>query len=329
MRPGIERRTFLGIIAGGLVSAPLAAEAQSAGIVPRIGYLGSSPSADGNDAELFRQSLRELGRIEGQNITIEYRWTGGKSERAPPLVAELIQLMVDVIYTPGSVAAAQAAKRATAIIPIVFFTPADPVRAGLVASLARPGGNITGLTGGLQSSKRFSLLKEAVPQASRVAVLWNPDNPVHEAGLKEIADAARSLRVQLHPVRVSQSGQLENAFSAIARWRAGALYVMPDSMFFEERKRIVALSAQGRLPTMYGWRAAVEAGGLMAYQEDWSGAPRRAATYVDKILNGTKPADLPVQQPTKYELIINLKTAKALGLAMPQSFLQRADQVIK
>jgi ABC-type uncharacterized transport system substrate-binding protein len=250
--------------------------------------------------------------------------------RAPELVAELIRLKVDLIYTPGSVATAQAAQRATTTIPIVFYTPADPVKAGLVASLARPGGNITGLTGGdIQGSKRFALLKEAVPQAARVAILWNPNNPVHKFLLKDIEDAARSLRIQLQPVPVSQSGELESAFSAIARGRSDALYVMADAMFFEERKRIVTFSAQGRLPTMYAWRAAVEGGGLMSYQEDWSDAPRRIAVYVDKILNGTKPADLPVQQLNKFELVINLKTAKALGLTIPPSVLAQADQVIE
>ena len=326
----MDRRAFLATLTRSLLAAPLAAEAQSAGTVPRIGYLGISPSDGG--LEPFRQGLRDLGRVEGQSIAVEYRWTRGKSEQLPEVVAELIQLKVDVIYTPGSVAAAQAAKQATTAIPIVFWTPADPVQAGLVASLARPGGNITGLGGGgisILTSKRLSLLKEAVPQATRVAILWTPANPLHEALLKGIEDAARSLKVQLRPVRVSQSGELESAFSAMTRGHAGALYVLADAMFFEERKRIVALSAQARLPTMYSWRTAVEDGGLMCYQENWSGVQRRAAVYVDMILKGAKPDDLPVEQPKNFELIINLKTAKALGLTIPPSLLQRADQVIE
>jgi putative ABC transport system substrate-binding protein len=188
----MERRTFLALLQGSLLAAPLIVDAQQAGSVPRIGYLGFAPSGTVEGPEAFRQALRELGRVDGQNITIEYRSTGGKGERAPELVAELIQLKVDLIYTPGSVATAQAAQRATTTIPIVFYTPADPVKAGLVASLARPGGNITGLTGSIQSSKRFSLLKEVVPQAARVAILWNPNNPVHKFFLNDIEDAARS-----------------------------------------------------------------------------------------------------------------------------------------
>jgi ABC-type uncharacterized transport system substrate-binding protein len=323
----MERRTFLGVITGGLLAAPLAAEGQQVGTVPRIAYLGISPNID---VELFRQGMRELGRIEGQNITIEYRWWEGKTERLPQLVAELIQLKVDVIYVWGSVAAATAVKKATATIPIVFQMPGDPVQAGLVASLGRPGGNVTGLGGGSPvASKRLSLLKEAVPQATRIAVLWNPANPGHEPLLKNLEDTARSLKVQLHPVPVSRSGEFESAFSAITRGHAGALYVFGDAMFAEEWKRIHTFSAQGRLPTMYAWRWAVEAGGLMGYQENWPDTQRDAARYVDKILKGAKPGDLPVEQPTKYDLIVNLKTAKALGLTIPPSLLQRADQVIE
>jgi len=228
----MDRRAFIGTLTGGLLAAPLVAEAQRAGTVPRIGYLGISPSDGG--LEPFRQGLRELGRVEGQSIAVEYRWTGGKNEQLPGLVAELIQLKVDVIYTPGSVAAAQAAKQATTAIPIVFWTPADPVQAALVGTLARPGGNITGLGGagiGILIFKRLSLLKEAVPQATQVAILWTPANPLHKALLKGVEDAARSLKVQLHPVRVSQSGELESAFSAMTRGHAGALYVLADAMF--------------------------------------------------------------------------------------------------
>jgi putative ABC transport system substrate-binding protein len=323
----MDRRAFIGTLAGGLLAAPLAAEAQQAGPVPRIGYLGIRP---GIDVDLFRQGLHELGRVDGQNITIEYRWWEGKTERLPKLVAQLIQLKVDLFYVWGSAAATLAAKQATTTIPIVFQMPADPVHLGLVASLARPGGNITGLGGaGILNAKRLALLKEALPLATRVAILWNPENPSHEAVLKDLEGTARSLGIQLHPVRVSQSGKLESAFSAITREHARALFVFGDAMFFGERTRILALSAQGGLPTIYAWRAAVEAGGLLSYQEDWSDMARRSAVYVDKILKGAKPGDLPVEQPTKFSLVINLKTAKALGLTIPPSLLQRADQVIE
>ena len=323
----MDRRTFIGTAAGILLAAPLAAGAQPAGTVPRIGYLGVSPSIA---QELFRQGLRELGRVEGQNITIEYRWTEGKIERLPKLVAELIHLKVDVIFAPGSIAAAQAAKQATTSIPIVFQIPGDPVQVGLVASLARPGGNLTGLGGaGTLNPKRLALLKEAIPQAARVAILWNPANPFHEAVLKSLEETGRSLGIQLHPVRVSRPEEFESAFSALTRGHAGALFVLADAMFYVERKKLLGFSAQSRLPTMYAWGTLVEAGGLMSYQEDWSDMSRRRAVYVDKILKGAKPGDLAIERPTKFELVINLKTAKALGLTIPQSLLQRADQVIE
>ena len=323
----MDRRTFLGTVAGSLLAAPLAAGAQPAGTIPKIGYLGLSPSIA---EELFRQGLRELGRVEGQNITIEYRWTEGKNERLPKLVAEFIRLKVDVLFTLGSIAAAQAAKQATASIPIVFLIPGDPVQVGLVASLRRPGGNLTGLAGeGTLNPKRLALLKEALPQVARVAILWNPANPFHEAVLKTLTDTGRSLGVQLHPVGVPRSEELENAFAATTRRDPGALFVLADAMFYVERKRILALSSQSRLPTMYPWGTVVEAGGLMSYQEDWSDMSRRAAVYVDKILKGARPADLPIEQPTKFRLVINLKTAKALGLTIPPSLLRRADQVIE
>ena len=325
--PEMPRRAFMAIVAGGLLVAPLAAQAQQAGKVPRVGYLGIQP---GIDVELFREGLRELGRVEGRNITIEYRWWEGKTERLPALVAELIQMKVDVIFVWGSSIATETAKQATTTIPIVFQMPADPAYLGLVNSLARPGGNMTGLGGtGIVNAKRLELLKEALPQATRVAILWNPENQSHERSLKGLEGTAQSLRLQLHPVRVSRSEELESAFSAITREHAGALFVFGDAMFFAERKRILAFSAQRRLATMYTWRTAVEAGGLLSYQEDWSDMGRRSAVYVDKILKGAKPADLPIEQPTKFELVINLKTAKALGLTIPPSLLQRADQVIE
>jgi putative ABC transport system substrate-binding protein len=255
--------------------------------------------------EAFRQGLRALGRVEGEHVMIHYRWSGGKPELFPALVADFIRLGVDIIYTPGSVAAARAAKQATTTIPIVFSTPADPVEAGLVTSLARPGGNLTGLGGGgVAASKRLALLKEAVPQAGRVAMLWNPANPTHEAGLKDLQTAAPALGVKIRPVKVSGAGELGDAFLMMRRERADALLVFGDALFRANLARIVALAADGRVPAMYIWRRAVEAGGLMAYQADRSDAPRRAAAYVDRILRGAKSADLPVEQATKFDLVI-------------------------
>jgi putative ABC transport system substrate-binding protein len=309
------------------IVAPLPADGQQAWKGVRVGYLGGPPSFDDT---LFRKSLHELGWVEGQNIAIEYRGVMGRVERLPELLAELIRLQVDIIYTPGSIAAALAAKQATTTIPVVFTTPADPVEAGLVPSLARPGGNITGLAGvDVHPSKYLELLMETIPKLSRVAVIWNPANPLHPRGLKWTEDAARALGVQLQPWAVRDADELDGAFSAMTRGRVGALFVFGDRMFYDRRTRIVALAAKHRLPAIYIWRAAAMDGGLMSYGADRSDWPRRAALYVDKILKGAKPGDLPVEQPTKFELVINLKTAKTLGLKIPQAILIRADEVIQ
>ncbi|MBI3326418.1 MAG: ABC transporter substrate-binding protein, partial [Nitrospinae bacterium] len=265
----------------------------------------------------------------GPNIAIEYRWTEGRTERLPELVAELIRLNVDVIYTQGSNAAAHAAMRATTTIPIVFTTPADPLATGLVARLARPGGNVTGLGGGPSAPKRLQLLKEAVPKVTRVAVLWNPANPSNQAGLKDIEEAAKVLGLQLHLVAVREPAELDTAFSAMMHERANALLVFGDILFFAHRTRLVELAAKNRLPTMYNGTEYVKAGGPMSYTANAIERERRAAVYIDKILKGTKPADLPVEQPMRFELVINLKTAEALGLTIPPSLLFRADQVIQ
>jgi putative ABC transport system substrate-binding protein len=310
---------------------PLAAQAQQAGKVPRIGFLGStSPSDASARLDAFRQGLRELGWAEGKNIVIEYRWAEGRQERFTDLAAELVRLKVDVIIAPIS-AAALAAKNATTTIPVVMLVVGDPVRLGVVASLARPGGNITGLTsvGDELFPKQLELLKEAVPRVSRVAVLWNPANPSHGPSLKSIEVAARSLGMEPQLQKARGPDEFDSAFAAMTRARAGALLVLSDTMFNLHRTRIADLALKARLPAMYGLREQVEAGGLVAYAANYADLFRRGAIYVDKILKGAKPGDLPVEQPTKFELVINLKTAKALGLTIPQSLLLRADELIQ
>jgi putative ABC transport system substrate-binding protein len=328
----MERRVFISSLAGGLLAAPLAASAQPAGKVPRIGYLALNPAANPHLHEAFRQGLRDLGYVEGRNVVIEYRDAEGKPERLPALAAELVALKVDVLVAQPTVAAL-AAKQATRTLPIVFPV-AEPVTSGLVTSLARPGGNITGLSILAPEivGKGLELLKQAVPGVSRVAVLWDPGAfPERTAKdmLKEVEVAARKLGVRLQFIEARGPDDLGKAFSDMTRARAGALTVLAGSMFFSERRRLVDMAAKNRLPAVYQWREGVDAGGLMAYGASVPDLFRRAATYVDKILKGAKPGDLPVEQPTKFELVINLKTAKALGLTIPPSLLQRADQVIE
>ena len=319
-------------LALGILAAPLAADGQQPAKVPRIGILGgSSATAAAVPIEAFRQGLRERGWVEGKNVAIEYRWAEGKYDRFPDLAAELVHLRVDVIVALNT-PAALAAKQATRTIPIVTVAVRDPVESGLVASLARPGGNITGLTiavGPELVGKQLELLKEAVPQVSRVAVLWNPTHPAHPPQLREAEGAARSLGVRLQPLGVSSPNEFDSAFAAMTRERAAAGLVLADSMFFAHRTRLADLATKSRLPVMYGLREHVEAGGLMAYAANLADLFRLAAGYVHKILKGAKPADLPVEQPTKFELVINLKTAKALGLTIPQSVLFRADKLIE
>jgi putative ABC transport system substrate-binding protein len=320
---------FLAILA--LLAAPLASDAQQPAKVARVGYIFSFTAAEGRHLwEACRQGLRELGYVEGQNIVLEPRWAEGRYERLPGLVADLLRLKVDVMVvaaTPGSLVA----KAANNTTPIVMVAVADPVRSGLVASLARPGGNITGLsllTPEL-SGKRLQLLTEALNKVSRVAVLMNPGNQSNLFFLKETQTAARVLGVQIQPLEVRNPDEFERAFEAAARGRADALMAFDDPVIHSYRKRIVALAAKRRLPAMYGTREFADDGGLMAYGPHRPDLYRRAATYVDKILKGAKPADLPVEQPTRFELVINLKTAKALGLTIPPSVLVRADQVIQ
>jgi putative tryptophan/tyrosine transport system substrate-binding protein len=331
--PVIERRTFMAILTGGLVATPLAAEAQQAAKVARIGYLATNVAANPHQREAFLQGLRDLGYIEGRNVAIETRAAEGKLERLPALAAELVALKVDVIVA-ASTPPALAAKQATRTLPIVFAATADAVASGLVTSLARPGGNVTGLSFLAPElvGKCLEQLKQAVPRVSRVAVLSHPGalgERTEKDMLKGAEVAGRGLALRLQFLETRGPDDFDRAFSEMTRGRAGALTVLTSIMLFDERRRLVDLAAKNRLPAVYPWREAVDAGGLMSYGPDLADLFRRAATYVDKILKGAKPGDLPVEQPTKFELVINLKTAKALGLTIPQSLLGRADHVVE
>jgi len=328
------RRKFIGTLAGGLVTAPLAAGAQQAAKAYRLGLLGGSPpnSPGGRRAwEGFFQGMRELGYVEGQNILVEGRWYGERTDRLPALAAELVRLKVDVIVA-GAAPAPEAAQRATSTIPIVMANHNDPVGSGLVASLARPGRNVTGMSTLAPElvGKRLQLLKEAIPGiSSRVAVLSNPTMPSQALELREAKVAAGSLKVQLQLLEARAPSDFAGAFSAMMKERAGGVIILTSPMFYAERTRIAELAAQSRVPAIYTYREYAEAGGLMAYAPSLRESFRRAATYVDKILKGAKPGDLPVEQPTKFDLVINVKTAKVLGLTIPQSLLLRADEVIQ
>ena len=326
-------RTLIGLAGLGLalLSAPLTAEAQQPSQVPRIGYLGpDSPAGTAARFEVFRQGLRDLGYVEGRNIAIEYGWAEGRAERFPELAVKLVGLKVDVIVAPTT-PMALAAKAATTTIPIVFVTAADPVGSGLVAGIARPGGNVTGLSLLAPEivARQLQLLKEAVPKTSRVAVVSNPTVPYTALMVKETEAAARSLGVQLQLLGVRGVDAFDSAFSAVTKERPGAFFVLFDPMLFTDRTRIAEFANQHRLPAMYPHREYAEAGGVMAYGADLRDNYRRAATYVDRILKGARPADLPVEQPTKFELVINLRTARALGLTIPSSVLARADEIIR
>ena len=325
----MDRRKFVTGL-GLILAAPLAADAQQTGKVRRVGYLSAGSRSD-RYPDVFRQGLRDLGWVEGQNIVIEGRWAEGRYDRLPDLAAELVRLKVDVIVANPTPAAA-AAKKATGTIPIVIISVGDPVGQGFITSLARPGGNVTGLSYsvGLEiTGKQLELLKETIPKVRRVAILTNPGNLSHALSIREAKVAARSLGVQLQLLEARGPNEFDDAFAAMARERVGALLVVADSMFILHRARLADLAAKSRLPAAYSLRDHVEAGGLMSYGPSLLDNFRRAATYVDKILKGAKPADLPVQQPTKFELVINLKTAKALGLTIPQSLMVRADEVIQ
>ena len=327
------RRIGLAVVLSlSLILAPLAAETQQAAEVAKIGLLlQATPAATAHFAEAFRQGLRELGYVEGKTFVLELRYGEARPERLPDLARELVSLKPDVIVAAGVDLATAAVKRHTQTIPIVMVNTTDPVGTGLVASLARPGGNITGLTNVSSelSGKRLELLREAVPGLSRVAVLWNPDVRGAILDYKGTESAARSLRLEPQSVEVSRAEDLDRALSVVTSQRAQAIVVLPNPIGFGNRPQITSFAQRNRLPSMYAQREYVDNGGLMSYGPSTAELFRRAATYVDKILKGAKPADLPIEQPTKFELVINLKTAKALGLTIPQPLLLRADQVIQ
>jgi putative ABC transport system substrate-binding protein len=308
-----------------------AVRAQAPARLRRIGLLSpNSPSVAAPWQQAFRLGLRDLGWVEGKNISIDYRYAEGKSDRLRDLAAELVRLRVDIIVVSAATDAL-AAQKATRTIPIVVASTGDPVAEGLVESLARPGGNITGLSQMVPElgGKRLELLKEIVPKLSRVAVLWNPQGVASTLNWKELQSPARQLDVQLHSLEVRSPKDLDQAFEEATRARAGALFVMPDPVLTANLKRIVGRAAKSRLPSIFHRSEFADAGGLVTYGADRADLYRRAATYVDKILKGAKPGDLPIDRATKFELVVNLKTAKALGLTIPQSVLRRADRVIE
>jgi putative ABC transport system substrate-binding protein len=325
----MNRKIVICLLTTALLSIVPFVQAQQAKKVSRIGFL--SATSDDSRVEAFRQGLRQLGYVEGQNITIEYRWADGRFEQLPDLAMELVRLKVDVVVAVVT-QASLAAKKATGTIPIVMIGVSDPVGSGLVFSLARPGANITGTSSMTAEivGKQLELLKETLPKISRVAALWNPANPIFQAiQLRETKDAAEALGVQLQLLEARGPDEIDRAFAAMVKERTRALLVLNDPVFTAHRIRIADLSVKHRLPAMSGTLEYTEAGGLMAYGPSFPDMYRRAAMYVDKILKGTKPADLPVERPTKFELVINLKTAKQIGLTIPPNVLARADRVIK
>lgn len=326
----MQRRKFIGVIAGGLVTAPLTAKAQPVRKIPRIGFLGLvSASSHASRTEALRAGLRDLGYVEGKNIVIEFRWAEGKYDRLPELAAELVRLNVDVIVTHGA-AGALAVKRATTTIPIVIAAVGDILALGLVQSLSQPGGNVTGLTffNPELAAKRLELLKEAVPLLAKAALLSNPDNPISGSIVQAMEQAARSLKLELRQFDARGTSQLESAFAAMAKAQVGGAVIHEDTTLLANAKAIADLAARQRLPAS-GFPEFAVAGGLMAYGISFPDMDRRAATFVDKILKGAKPAHLPVERTTNFKLIVNIKTAKAFGLSIPQSLVLRADELIQ
>lgn len=326
----MRRRAFLTMLGGVGMVASVAARAQQPGKVYRVGLLWDSPSVQPDAVEAFRGGLHDLGWAEGQNLVIEHRWTEDRFDRIQAHTEELLALKVDVIIAPTSIYT-EAARRATTTTPIVFLVHADPVASGHVPNLTHPGGNITGLSLMLTETnvKLLELIKEAVPGLTRVAVLWNPATPSHRPGLAAIEAAAGSLRLDIQAVAASHVSDFEGAFAAMVRERAGGVLVLATPLFNAEAKSLADLALKHKLPSLFAARAYAKSGGLMSFGPDRADLWRRGAIYVDKIFRGAKPGDLPVQQPTKFELVVNLKTAKALGLAIPPAFLARADEVIE
>jgi len=328
----MDRRVFVGVAAGALLTSSFAIKAQQAGKVPRVGYLVLNSADSGRHMlTAFRQGLRERGWVEGQSIVIETRFADGKLDQLPALLSELIRLKVDVIVTTSS-ATAWAARDATQSIPIVMAASANALGEGLVTSLAHPDGNITGMTflaGPEIAGKQLQLLKEVSPTATRVAVLTNPTNRSHAAFAREVKVAAQSLGAQVQVLEAPSPDQLDSAFVTMTKDHAAALLVLTDSMFVGQRQRIANLAAKSRIPALYSQKEFVVAGGLVSYGPSLLDMFRRAASHVDKILKGAKPGDMPIEQPTNFELVFNLKAAKALGLTVPQSLLLRADEVIQ
>jgi putative ABC transport system substrate-binding protein len=327
----VRRRDALALLGGAAAFRPLAARAQQKAM-PVIGFLSSrSPDESASLVAALRQGLSETGYVEGQNLAIEYRWAEGSYDRWPAFASDLVGRKVDLIAATGGLPAALAAKSATSTIPIVFRISADPVELGLVASLARPGGNLTGtsMIGVELTSKRFELLSELVPRAGVIALLVNPNNRNAERMMREVQEAARTKGVQLSTLTASTESEIDAAFASLVQLHAGALVVANDPFFLGQHEQLVALAAHHAVPAIYAWREYVGAGGLISYGPSLTAAYREVGIYAGKILNGAKPADLPVQQPTTFELVVNLKTAKALGLTVPQSILARADEVIE
>jgi len=329
------RRAFVSSVAALAVSfaiavVPHVAYAQQSAPPRRIGVLLGGFSSESKEAQQLREGLQQAGYTEGRDVVIEWRSASGDSTRARELAADLVQRKVEVIVVTGTVAA-QAVKRATSAIPIVMAVVADPVGSGLVANLAHPGGNVTGLSMMATDlgAKRLQLLKEAIPRVARVAVLWNPDTPFHAGVVEDLKAVAPLLAIELSVVGVQTPEDFSPAFSAVRRVHAQALYVIEDTLFFTHRAMLVRLASEARLPVIYGERHFADAGGLMSYGTNFGDLMRRSAGYVDRILKGAKPGDLPIEQPTKFELVVNLKTANTLGLSIPESILLRADEVIR
>jgi putative tryptophan/tyrosine transport system substrate-binding protein len=324
----MKRREFITML-GGAAAWPIAARAQQPGKLPTIGFLGAAPSIESQRIAAFVQRLRELGWIDGRNLAIEYRWAEGRNERYTEIAAELVRLKVDVIVTVAT-PATLAAKQATTVIPIVFLTASDPVGTGLVASLARPGGNVTGLANQISDTtgKKLEFLREVVPGLRRLAIMANVANPAAVLDMGEAQVTGRALGLEVTTSEIRRAEDISPAFDAL-KGRADALYLCPDPLMNTNRTQINIFAVRARLPTIYGVRDFVQAGGLMSYAPNLPNQFRRAADFVDKILRGAKPGDIPVEQPTKFELVINLTTAKALGLTVPPSLLARADEVIE